>query len=70
MICAIGDEAHKWTTGRAHRLHLEPLDGVFQSHVIAHGIGMSKSAAALNDRTHWTVSGIMSVQVLPKDALF
>lgn len=62
-------ETHKGTTRRPHRLHLQPLDGVFESHVIAHRVGMSKSAAALNHGTHGTVAWIMPVQVLPEHAL-
>lgn len=57
------------TAGGAHGLHLGPLQGVLDPHVVPHGVRMRKPATALDHRTHGTVARVVAVQVLSEDPL-
>lgn len=66
----VGCGAYEWAPRGSHGLHLEPLDGVLESHVVPHGVWVGEPTTALDHRTHGTVPGIVTVQVLPEDTLF
>lgn len=63
----IGSTA-KWAARRTHRLHLGPLHGVLDAHVISHRVRMGESPATLQHRTYRAVARIVPVQMLAKQA--